>query len=81
MKESLNSKHPVLGNSIFMRKIESQNSLGWHCVDTWDEQGSPALATPEEQKHFSIILKHSAEASTAVSLLASLFIIVSGGTP
>lgn len=81
MKKNLNSKHPVLGNSIFMRKLESHNGHGWHCVDTWDEQGSPTFVAPEEQTHFCISLKHPTEASTAVSCLASLFITGPGGTP
>lgn len=81
MKKNLNSKHPVLGNSIFLRKLESHNGHGWHCVDTWDEQGSPPFVAPAEQTHFCISLKHPTEASTAVSCVASLFITGPGGTP
>lgn len=81
MKKSLNSKHAVLGNSIFMRKRESQNSHGWHCVCTWNELDAPVLEAPEEQKPFCIFLKHSTAANTAVSCRTRLFIIVSGGTP
>lgn len=55
MKKNLNSKHPVLGNSIFLRKLESHNGHGWHCVDTWDEQGSPPFVAPAEQTHFCIL--------------------------
>lgn len=81
MKKSLKSKHPVLGNSIFLRKLESHSGHSWHCVGTWDEQGSPTLVAPEEQTHFCISLKHPTEASTAVSRLASLFVTGPGGTP